>query len=648
MRAAATSRLSPRSRYGTGVDAGTTNTFSVVTDDPNNTFQWQQDGVDLPGQTGSSYTTHPMLPSEDGTDFSVVVTNGAGSTTSTPADLQVLPPNDPSQTITFAQPAAQTYGAAPVTLVATASSNLPVTFTWVSGPGVLSGTNGTTLTITGANANIVVRASQAGYSSADRGLYYNAAATVDRTIVISKKALTVTAVDKSRTYGAANPTLTASFTGFVNGDTTAVVSGAPALSSTAVATSGVGSYPITSAVGTLAATSYSFTFVNGSLSVTKAPLTVTAANASRVYAATNPTFTASYSGFLNSDTSAVVTGTPTIGTTAVPTSSAGTYPITPAVGSLTATNYSFGTFSNGTLTVTKATLGVTADDKSRAFGAANPALTASYTGFANGDTSAVLSGVPGLATAATNTSDVGSYPITAAVGTLTAANYTFGPFTSGTLTVTKGAQTTPLTVTSASSITYGAAYTATATGGNGTGALAWALGTGSTAPGAAINATTGVVTYMDAGTVTFTVRRLGDANYSDSSTTTFTLTVAGTLPVISVQPASRTVSVHVAAVFSVTATGHPAPTYQWRVNTANIAGATSSTYTVTDPKLTDSGKSYDVVVTNSAGSVTSTAAILTVVAGSNDFNGDGHPDLLWRNIVTGDTGLWYMNGTNWQ
>ena len=32
------------------------------------------------------------------------------------------------------------------------------------------------------------------------------------------------------------------------------------------------------------------------------------------------------------------------------------------------------------------------------------------------------------------------------------------------------------------------------------------------------------------------------------------------------------------------------------------------------------------------------------VAGTGDFNGDGHPDLLWRNTVTGDTGLWLMNG----
>lgn len=92
--------------------------------------------------------------------------------------------------------------------------------------------------------------------------------------------------------------------------------------------------------------------------------------------------------------------------------------------------------ATGDLTVNKATLKVTADNKSRVFGAANPTLIASIDGFVNGDTAAVVSGAPALSTDATTTSPVGSYTITAAVGTLDAANYLF-EFVAGTLTVNK-------------------------------------------------------------------------------------------------------------------------------------------------------------------------------------------------------------------
>jgi hypothetical protein len=71
--------------------------------------------------------------------------------------------------------------------------------------------------------------------------------------------------------GAANPTFTASYSGFVNGETTAVLSGSPSLTTTAATSSPAGLYPITAALGTLSAANYSFTFVNGTLSVVQAP-----------------------------------------------------------------------------------------------------------------------------------------------------------------------------------------------------------------------------------------------------------------------------------------------------------------------------------------------------------------------------------------
>jgi hypothetical protein len=122
--------------------------------------------------------------------------------------------------------------------------------------------------VTGAGT-CVVAANQAG--NAD----YSTAATASHSIVVYAAVLTVTANNASRIYGTANPTFTANFSGFVNGDTLSVLSGAPSLTTTATPTSAPGSYTITSAAGTLAASNYTFSFANGTLTVTAATQTIT-------------------------------------------------------------------------------------------------------------------------------------------------------------------------------------------------------------------------------------------------------------------------------------------------------------------------------------------------------------------------------------
>jgi hypothetical protein len=102
---------------------------------------------------------------------------------------------------------------------------------------------------------------------------------------------------------------------------------------------------------------------------------------------------------------------------------------------LTSANYTI-TFAAGTLTVTKATLTVTAESKTKLLSAANPTLTATYSGFVLGQSLATsgVSGAAGLSTTAVTNSPVGEYPITSAVGTLAASNYQF-TYVNGTLTV---------------------------------------------------------------------------------------------------------------------------------------------------------------------------------------------------------------------
>src|SRR5881396_1451339 len=166
-------------------------------------------------------------------------------------------------------------------------------------------------------------------------------------LTISKATLTVTADNTGREYGAANPTFTATITGFKNSETLATsgVTGSPSLATAATATSAVpGPYAITAALGTLASGNYSFSFAAGELTISKATLTVTADNTGREYGAANPTFTATITGFKNSETLATsgVTGSPSLTIAATATSAVpGPYAITAALGTLASGNYSF-------------------------------------------------------------------------------------------------------------------------------------------------------------------------------------------------------------------------------------------------------------------------------------------------------------------
>ena len=85
-------------------------------------------------------------------------------------------------------------------------------------------------------------------------------------------------------------------------------------------------------------------------------------------------------------------------------------------------------------------------------------------------------------------------------------------------------------------------------------------------------------------------------------------------PVITSQPTGVTVPAGQTASFSVAATGSPSPSYQWKRNGVNIAGATSATYVTPALALSDGGASYSVAVSNSAGSVASSNAALGVSA----------------------------------
>jgi hypothetical protein len=105
---------------------------------------------------------------------------------------------------------------------------------------------------------------------------YNAV-TKSVNLTVNKASLTVTASNKTKLQGTANPALTVSYAGFVNGDTASALSTMPTATTAAIVSSPVGTYPITPAGG--AAANYSFIYVAGVLSVVTVAESIAPSNA---------------------------------------------------------------------------------------------------------------------------------------------------------------------------------------------------------------------------------------------------------------------------------------------------------------------------------------------------------------------------------
>ena len=311
-------------------------------------------------------------------------------------------------------------------------------------------------TLTGGTANFSDKNVGNGKSVTATGLTltgtaagnYSANTTASASANITPATLTASADNKSRPFGQVNPPLTASYSGFGTGDSTNVLFGAPNLTTTADTNSPVASYPIFITAGSLSAANYSFAFTNGTLTVTKAILTVTADDQSRPYGATNPVFTATFSGFLNGDTNTVVSGDPAFSTTADTNSpvAGNPYSITVTNGTLTATNYDFA-FVDGQLIITPATVSGSITASNKVYDGTTAATIASY----------ALSGVIGTddvtltgGTANFIDQNVGIGKLVTATG-LTLSGTTTGNYTLASSTTNTTADITayPLTVTAA-------------------------------------------------------------------------------------------------------------------------------------------------------------------------------------------------------
>lgn len=244
---------------------------------------------------------------------------------------------------------------------------------------------------------------------------------VEGTLTITKAPLTITAKSYTIKRGEAIPTLEATYTGFKNKETEAVLTKAPTLSTTAKSDSEAGSYDIT--VSGAAAKNYDIEYENGTLTITD-EVTVTAKNYTRVYGEANPKFEYRSEG-------ATLSGKPTLSCEATATSPVGTYDIVVAQGSITNREV---TYVYGTLTITKAPLSITAKDYTIKQGKPLPTFEVEYSGFKNKETDTVFTTKPIVSTTATSKSEPGTYDIT--VSGAEANNYET-TYVSGKLTITK-------------------------------------------------------------------------------------------------------------------------------------------------------------------------------------------------------------------
>ncbi len=327
-------------------------------------------------------------------------------------------------------------------------------------------------------------------------------------------------------------------------------------------------------------------------------LTVAVANATMKAGSALPTLTGTVTGLANGDalgTTIVVT----YSTTATSSSPAGTYPITATVTGSSAANYGL-VINAGTLTITPAaTLTVTANSATRAYGAANPTFAGTVTGAQNGDTF-----TESFATTATTTSAVGSYPIVPSVTGSDLADYTV-TVVNGALTVTPAATTT--TLTAPASATSGASETLTATvvSTAGTPGGTVTFSSGATSLGAGTLNSSGVATLatttLPVGTDSVTATYAAAGNFAASTSAPATIAVAPVTPVgsytVSANPTSLTVALGQTATTTLTFT--PTGGYKDTItlSCSNLPAYASCVFAAKQVALTGNNQSVNVGLT---------------------------------------------------
>jgi len=303
------------------------------------------------------------------------------------------------------------FNALPVKIYGDADFNGGATSLNTTQPIVYSSSNPAVATIVNGNIHIIgAGTADITASQATDGFY--AAASAMQTLTVNKTSLTIAADNKLKFEGQVNPTLTATYTGFVLGETPSVLLTPAIITTTAVTASLPGTYPIT--VAGASSNNYDITFVNGSLTVqakTSQTITFNPLPAKTYGNADFPTGATSTNNtipitYVSSNTAVATVNSSGIihitggGTTTITASQAGNAGYFPAADVAR------------TLTVSKVNLTIRVRDTTKVQGQPNPPFTITYTGFVLGETAANLTTPPQVNTLATTNSTAGYYALT--------------------------------------------------------------------------------------------------------------------------------------------------------------------------------------------------------------------------------------------
>jgi hypothetical protein len=275
--------------------------------------------------------------------------------------------------------------------------------------------------------------------------------------------------------------------------------------------------------------------------IDQAGLTITVNASSKAYGQPNPAFGVSYSGFVNGDDSLDLAGTLSFATAADASSAAGDYPVTAS--GLTNPNYSM-TWAPGTLSIGKATLTVTGVDASKTAGALNPALSAGYSDFVNGDTVDDLTAPATCTTTALTASPVGNYPISCSGAA--SDNYGFS-YVDGTLSVGLGELDHIVISPNFSTISAGSTQAYTAEGFD-----SYGNSLGDVTAATTFSSATANCTGADCGSTVATFHTITATNGAMTDTATLSV-VPGAFDHIVISPALATVESGVTQAYTVEA-----------------------------------------------------------------------------------------------
>lgn len=217
--------------YGSENAVVFTSTVTAASGTPTGTVSINQAGATLCSISLPSTTCSPSATALNAaaTAYSITAAySGDSAYLGSTSAAQNLTVNKAKPVITWPSPAAITYGTALSATQLNATADAPGTFAYSPIAGTVPAAGSRELSVV--------------FTPTDTTNYEGTTAGV--TLIVNKATLTVSAAPASRTYGAANPTLTPSYSGFANGETAAVLTGTPSLSTTATTTSGVGTWAL--------------------------------------------------------------------------------------------------------------------------------------------------------------------------------------------------------------------------------------------------------------------------------------------------------------------------------------------------------------------------------------------------------------------